>query len=280
MSRNQLCFILAAFALSSPLPAAEPATLKNPFYAMDTAGGDVKLLKELGYAGQSGTLGGSAEDVARQAGTLEKEGLKLYAVYVGCRLSKDGLTVPEALPALFKALKGRDTLIWLHIGGQGLKPSDAAGDTVAVPALQKVADQAAENGLRVAIYPHVGEWTERFQDAVRVACKVGRKNFGVCFNLCHCLAVGDEKRIPELLKDAKPLLFMVTLNGADANARGWDHLIQPLGQGTFDVAGVLKLLREIGYNGPIGFQGYGIKGDRRELLTKTMAGWKKLAATK
>jgi len=125
----------------------------------------------------------------------------------------------------------------------------------------------------------MNDWSERVQDAIRLAKKVARKNFGVGFNLCHCLYVGDEKLIPDLLTQAKPYLFTVTINGADAGTgagAGWDRLIQPLDHGTYDVAGLLRKLKELRYAGPIGLQGYGLPGDRRDNLARSMAAWKKM----
>jgi len=139
---------------------------------------------------------------------------------------------------------------------------------------------AAAQNLRVAIYPHAGDWTERVQDAVRVARKVACTNFGVTFNLCHCLRVGDEEKIPALLEEAAPHLFMVTVNGADSKApkASWDRLIQTLDRGTFDLAAVLGKLKALGYQGPIGLQGYGIQGDRKDNLARSMAACGQLSA--
>jgi len=41
---------------------------------------------------------------------------------------------------------------------------------------------------------------------------------------------------------------------------------------------VLNTLKRIGFTGPIGFQGYGIKDDARSILTPTIAAWRKLSA--
>ena len=42
---------------------------------------------------------------------------------------------------------------------------------------------------------------------IRRAAKVVRHpQFGVCFNLCHALAMGDEEKIPALLEEAKAVL--------------------------------------------------------------------------
>ncbi len=260
----------------------KPFKLANPFYAMDTAGGSLDMLKELGYTGISGHLystktGADAKKALDFAREVQTKGLKFYAIYVGNTLAKEGLQINPALEETMAGLKGQGTLIWLYITSRDFKLSAPAGDDVAVPELRRVADLAAKAGLRVAIYPHKGFWAERVQDAMRLAKKVDRPNFGVTFNLCHCLSVGDEDRIGELLTAARPHLFMVTINGADSRGQSWKQLIQPLGQGSFDLAPMLRKLQELGYDGPIGFQGYGITGDRRQLLTQTMAGWKKLS---
>jgi sugar phosphate isomerase/epimerase len=72
----------------------------------------------------------------------------------------------------------------------------------------------------------------------------------------------------------------VSINGADErdDGDGWDRYIQPLGQGSFDVGALLKTLRELGYSGPIGLQCYGIGGDAREHLARSMATWRRLQA--
>lgn len=44
------------------------------------------------------------------------------------------------------------------------------------------------------------------------------------------------------------------------------------------MAKFLKTLKELGYKGPIGLQCYGMGGDAREHLQKSMDAWKKLEA--
>ncbi|MCI0741168.1 MAG: hypothetical protein L0Y72_19220 [Gemmataceae bacterium] len=41
---------------------------------------------------------------------------------------------------------------------------------------------------------------------------------------------------------------------------------------------VLRKLDQIDFRGPIGFQGYGIKGDARSILQPTIDAWRKLSA--
>lgn len=241
--------------------------------------GDIlDVAKANGFAGVGGTLG-SPDAVKATADDCAKRGVRLFAVYASANLTAESLTISPSAYEVLPKLKGTGAIIWLHITSRPAFPSsDAAGDPIAVPALRGFADAAAENELKVAIYPHRNDWTERVQDAVRVAKKVDRPNLGVGFNLCHCLMVGDEEKIPYLLAEAAPKLFVVTINGADAGAGGtsWDRLIQPLHQGSYDVGIVLRKLRELNWSGPVGLQAFGIKLSPEEILKHGGEGWKKL----
>jgi sugar phosphate isomerase/epimerase len=285
--------LLLTLGVSSLGRGAQPeaAALPNPFYAMDTCtkrpyprndippAAQLDLLKGLGYAGIAWTEE-PPEQVRAVAAAARKRGLEVFAIYCAAQVTPDGdLRYSPQLPEIMKALKGHRAVVWLHLGGKGPAFDALTGKEPAVKKLRALADVAAASGLRVAVYPHVGEWTARFGDATRLARVVAHPQFGVTFNLCHCLAMGDEKRIPALLQEAKQVLFAVTINGADADVGrpDWSRLIQALDRGTFDVAALLRQLRQLGYTGPIGLQGYGIGGDRRENLSASLAAWRKLS---
>ena len=266
--------IINALVLAGSVHAA------NPFFAMDTAVrnlGELDTVQQLGYDG-IGWKTGPPEQLVAAAQQLRQRGLKLFAIYAGATLTKSNLTWSSEVEADMVALKGTDTIIWLPITSKDFPASSPAGDAIAGPALRRLADFAATNGLRVAIYPHRGFWVERVQDAVRIAKQVNRKNLGVTFNLCHCLMAGDEAKIPELLTDAAPHLFLVTINGADRNAAGtdWSRLIRPLDEGSYDVGLVLQKLKELHYTGPIGLQAFGVKLPVKDNLTRSMSAWRKL----
>ena len=280
------CLSLLLILIASPVTAGP-----WPFYAMDTCtkrpypkndippGQQLDMLKELGYAGIAWTEE-PPDQVKTAADEAAKRGLKMFAIYCAAQVTPDGgLKVSPRLPEVMAALKGHDTIVWLHLGGKGPAFDSLTGDAPVVKRLREVTDTAKANGLRVAVYPHVGEWTARFGDAVRLAKAVNHPQFGVTFNLCHALAMGEEKQIPHLLKEAKPVLFTVTINGADSGlARpDWSRLIQTLDKGSYDVAGLLRTLRDVGYTGAVGLQGYGIGGDRRANLAASMGAWRKLA---
>ncbi len=284
---------MASLAFAAMLQAENGPRRQSPFYAMDTCtkqrypasdltiDKQLDLVKDVGYQGLSWTQGDNAELRAVVDG-VRKRGLKLFAHYAGATLRRDRLEIDPHLDESMDTLKGSGALIWLHIGSSDFGRSSPEGDAVAVAGLRELADRAAGLGLRVALYPHVGDWVERVQDALRVAGKLDRPNLGVTFNLCHSLKMGEEARIPEILRTARSRLFMVTINGADSGApeAGWDRLIQTLDRGSLDLAPLLRALRGLGYDGPIGLQGYGLKGDVRDNLSRSMAAWRQLTARK
>jgi sugar phosphate isomerase/epimerase len=233
------------------------------------------MLRKYGYAGIAWTAEEPAK-VGAVAHAAAERHVPMLAIYMGAHLAKEGLEADSRLPAIAQALKGHGTILWLHIGSTAFAPSSAEGDALAVPELRRIADVAASNGLRVAIYPHTGDWAERVGDAVRLAKQVNRANFGVTFNLCHSLMVGEEARIPALLKEAMPYLFVVTINGADSGAARttWERLIRPLGEGSYDVSAFLRELDRAGYCGPIAVQGYGIQLAPDEQLARSMKAWR------
>jgi sugar phosphate isomerase/epimerase len=292
--RSLALLVFLALAGTVAAEGASPSGLANPFYAMDTAFAPhfrktalsqeqgLALVKELGYAGVA-WLEKSPGAVKSDLAEIEKHGLKMYAIYSHAEVAADGdLTVSKDAAPVIRVLKGHCDIFWIHISGKGPAVKTLSGKEPLVAKFRSLADTARANGLRIAIYPHLGDWTEHFEDATRLAKLVAHPNFGVSFNLCHCLATGDESRIPALLADARPVLFTATICGADSGVRApdkelWKKLIQPLGQGTFDVGIVLGKLREIGFSGPIGFQGYGIAGEPREILAPTIKAWRRLS---
>jgi hypothetical protein len=90
--------------------------------------------------------------------------------------------------------------------------------------------------------------------------------------------VDQSRDYERLLKRAMPRLWAVSINGADVSDEkpGWDRYIQPLDRGSFDTVAFLTTLDKLGYAGPIGLQCYGIGGDAREHLARSMAAWRKI----
>lgn len=255
------------------------------FFAMDTAAKlepaeCAQVLAELGYAG----LGGRPATAKAHAAALQAKGLVFFNGYHVTNFAFGQAELPADLTKAVDDLAGTGSTLWLGINKvafpAGVKAGPEYGDTLVVPQLRQLLAYAKPKGVKVSLYPHAGFWAAQFEVCVRVANKVDDPALGVTFNLCHWLRVEGSERDPlPLIKEALPRLNFITINGADAGDTqklGWDRLIQPLGRGSYDVGAFVTKVRDAGYRGPFGFQGYGIKLDAKELLKETMEGWGKM----
>jgi sugar phosphate isomerase/epimerase len=227
-----------------------------------------KLLKDLGYDGYGH---GGTQNIDEYLAALDAQGLGLFSTYVSMDLDAE-VKVPPAVADVFGKFKGRNAMLWLIVRSRKY--------AIAVEAIRELADLAHESGVKIALYPHTGDYAASLDDALRIAEKVNRRNVGVTFNLCHWLKVEGDKDPAPTIKRAMPYLFQVSINGADSGdtkTMNWTRLIRPLGSGTYDVGGVLKTLKELGYAGPIALQGYGLKGDPKENLKRSIQAWRKLS---
>jgi sugar phosphate isomerase/epimerase len=276
---NRWIVVVAAWAILASNPAfvtgqeTPPPGFENEFFAFDNGTGrgalspeqQADMLNELGYAGIGYT---GTKDIPRMLAALDKHDLKMFSIYVGALIGPEGPTYDPGLPTAIEQLKGRQTVIWLTVRGRADDSEEQA-----VRVVGEIGDLAAKAGLRVALYPHVGFYVARVEDAVRVANKVDRPNVGASLNLCHWLKVGDAANMKQRMEQSLPCLFLASINGADHEG-GWDRLIQTLDRGEFDVYAFVKTLADLGYKGPIGLQCYNVQGDRRENLTRSMAAWR------
>ena len=226
----------------------------------------VQLVKDLGYNGV-----GSVEPqrVEEYLEACDRAGLEFFSTYVGGTVTPVGCAYDPNVREAITQLAGRDALVELFVRGE-----DGATDEHAIAFVRDIAAQAKASGLRVVLYPHTNFYIDTVDDALRIAEGSGCDNVGAAFNLCHFLKVEPGADLRATLERAKPLLWSVSTCGADVDGTNWKTLIQPLDEGTFDQAALLKLLREIDFNGPIGLQCYGIKLDPRESLQRSMTGWK------
>lgn len=233
------------------------------------------MLKELGYDGVGHIW---LDKVADRLKSLDDAGLKLFQITMTVEVGPDKEPFDARFKETLQLVNGRRVQFCLLVNG--MKPSDAAVDPRAVEILRAMSELAKGTDAQLLLYPHQGSWIERIEDATRVADKVDRPNVGVMFNVCHWLRVDKSRDYKSLLKQAMPRLWAVSINGADNfdEAQGWSRYIQPLDAGSFDVATFLRDLRELGYKGPVGLQCYGIGGDARDHLARSMAAWRKISA--
>lgn len=281
--------LLAALLFSAPLlsESAAPAQTQPPARVWDAPffpfcidwhdakkrgfSEQAQMLKELGYPGVGHIW---LDKVEERLATLDAAGLRLYQITMTLDLAPGKAPCDQGRwREVLAAVRGRGVQ-FLTIC-KGYKSGDPAGELRAVEVLRAMAAEAEPAGAQLLVYPHLKDWVERIEHAVRVAELVDRPNVGVMFNLCHWLRTDQSRDYRPLLKRALPRLWAVSVNGADAqdDQPNWKRYIQPLDRGDFDVRGLLAALDELGYRGPVGLQCYGIGGDVREHIARSLACW-------
>ena len=239
---------------------------KLPFYtflngmpSFSSLDEEAKTLKELGYDGISQIFRGG-EHLTKRIAAYEKVGLKVLSVYRSA-------SAKSIEPAALKALENRGCIIELTV--PKITPE-------IISSIRQTTENASKMNIRVALYPHAGFAVATIPQAMQLISKVNHPNLGLMFNLCHFLKNEKAADLEKTLTLCAPKLFAVSTSGADIDGKDWPTLIQTLDKGTFSQERLFKVLKKLNFNGPVGLQGYGIKGDKLENIKKSIAAWKNL----
>ncbi len=235
------------------------------------------MLRELGFDGVGYPLW-LDDQLEKNLAVLDEARLPVYQMYTNVSVAPDKSPYDDRLEQVIPKLRGRPVTISVAI--RGLPPGDPRGMESAIKSLRRLGDLAAAAGLRISIYHHTGDWTESLLFALEVVDRVNHPQVGANFNLCHWLKIDGDRDYRSVLREHAGKIFAVTINGAQLGTTTWTGgLIQPLDCGDFDNRRLLATLQEIGYDGPIGLMCYGIPGDAKEHLQRSMAVWKRWFAS-
>ena len=246
-----VAFVVAGMRDVNAEPVAAAQRLANPLfpYAISVPEG---VLRELGYS-----------LIQHLVATVDLDKEPAYAADVKAKIRK---------------LAGPDAVFWVLVKGS----RDKSQDERAAAIIRDLAAVAAENGVRTAIYPHAGNYLATAREALRVVKQVNRPDVGLTLALFHELAADQEPDLPRIIEEVAPHLFVVTISGTDRKEKGqpaeYARMIRPLGEGNFDVYGVLEKLEAVGFTGPVGLLCFGLKGDPAVHLRESMATWKTYSA--
>jgi sugar phosphate isomerase/epimerase len=267
---------LSGRAADTAAPARQPAW-KPAFYGFCIDTHDAKkrtipeqaqMLRDLGFDGVGYPLW-LDDNLDKNLKVIEAAGLKVFQLHTSVNVNSEKPPYDPRLPDQIRKLKGRPVTVGVLL--RGFPPGDPRGEEPAVKILRQLGDVAAEAGVRISIYHHVSDWTESLIHTLQVVKKTNHPAVGANFNLCHWLKVDGARDYRPLLRENASKIFAVTICGAQVGSNAWANgLIQSLDRGNFDNRALLASLREAGYRGPIGLMCYGIPGDAREHLERSM----------
>ena len=251
---------------------------EREFFVFDNGLKDVKfpedqaaLLQKLGYKGICTRPDNATPEFLA---AMDRHGIRISATFLSLEANSVGQELSDQVKNHILEIKDRKPFVWLAI-----KNGDASDDA-AVSLIRKISDLSAKNGLEVVLYPHIHFKLATPADCERFRKLADRPNLGTSFALCHFLALEDAAGLEATFKEISPHLKLVQISGADAipppGEPQWEQLIQPLGQGTFDMTRVMRALDSIGYKGPVNLQCFEIKQPAEQHLATSMEAWKKL----
>ena len=146
---------------------------------------------------------------------------------------------------------------------------DAARVAKGAAIIGHIRDLAARSGGTVALYNH-GDWFGEPDNQLRIIEAVGDSTVGIVYNFHHGHHQIDA--FPGFLPRILPCLRAVNLNGMVPGG----PKILPIGSGTRE-CGMIALLRDSGYRGPIGILGHVDDVDVEAVLAGNLAGLRKIA---
>ncbi|HEX4645904.1 MAG TPA: PQQ-binding-like beta-propeller repeat protein, partial [Verrucomicrobiae bacterium] len=190
-------------------------------------------------------------------------------------------TLNDEARLILAVLKRHHLQTQLWVAGEGGPTQNADEQKARVASesqrIRPIAEEAAKLGCTVALYNH-GGWFGEPENQLAIIEQLRAKgvtNVGMVYNQHHGHAHID--RFADLLQKMKPYLVALNLNGMVRDGDKLGKPILPLGQGDLDLS-LLKIIRDSGWNGPIGLLNHVHEEDAEARLRENLNGLDRLVA--
>jgi hypothetical protein len=166
--------------------------------------------------------------------------------------------------------------LWISGGGGPVKNEAEQRRRVVTEAarIRPIAEAAARLGCRVALYNH-GGWFGEPENQIAIIGELGMENVGIVYNMHHGHHHID--RFPEMFRTMQPYLLAFNLNGMIKEGDVKGRKIMTIGAGDQELA-MLKVIRESGWQGPIGILDHLVETDSEQTLRENLKGLEKLTS--
>ena len=203
---------------------------------------------------------------------LKANGIELSAWWFPGSLNNEAKLILDVIKR-----HGVHPQLWITGGGDPVRDDaeQAARVDAEAARIHPLADAAAGVGCKLALYNH-GGWFGEPENQIAIIERLARDgvhNVGIVYNQHHGHDHID--RFAELIAKMKPHLLALNLNGMTRGGDKSGKKIMPLGSGEEDTR-LLKIIRESGWQGPIGIIDHRPETDSEETLRENLAGLQKL----
>lgn len=223
-----------------------------------------EILAETGFDGINLTLWSEPAwaDVARISAIQKEYGIEVAGVYTSIAADDDAEGI-ERIRELLRTVEGCRLVDLAVLGSTGASSfSDPAGDAKIIPVLDELAALAAEREIVLSLYHHINSWMETLGDAQRLREAVDRPNLALTFSSHHWYLT-DGRRPAATVGAVVPHLSAANFCGSRRvpNDTGTAATIELLNDGEQDNFYLIGLLKQAGFDGPFGIQGFSMGGD-------------------
>ncbi len=231
----------------------------------------IQMIKELGFSQYA--FGGNAlhfrdTSIIDEWQLAKENHIKIISIWMWLKHDQD--TAGHLNPfneELFQSLKkfGLQTQIWVAFDKEYF---EGLSDIEAFMKAQKIifylCKRAESLNCKIALYNH-GGWLGQIKNQLAIIHSAPQFDIGIVYNFHH--GHHDIERFPEIIKQIKPYLWAVNLNGM----RKEGPKIIPIGQGNLEKE-MIKTVLDAGFHGPFGILGHVKGGDAKTILQKNLNG--------
>lgn len=207
--------------------------------------------------------------------TLKKNKITLQAFwyYSGPNPEND-----PHLKTIFEVLERQNvrTEIWCMVAGIESIEQMSQDEKIRAHAkpIRYIAEKAAAIGCKVGLYNH-GGWYGEPENQLAIMDFLKMDNLGIVYNFHH--AKEQTERFHEFFPRIEPHLLSLNLAGLHKAQPGESAKVVPIGQGNTEKK-MIQIVKQSGYDGPIGIINEDTAPDARVGLTMNMEGLQKVLA--
>ena len=202
---------------------------------------------------------------------LKKQGIELTAWWFPTVLNDEARNILAVI-----ARHGVHPQLWVMGGGAPVKTPEEQSQRVDREAerIRPIAEAAAQLGCKVGLYNH-GGWFGEPENQLAILAKLGLPNVGIVYNFHH--GHGEIDRFRELWPKMQPHLIALNINGMVRDGEKTGRGTITIGTGT-EEGWMLRVVRDSGWQGPVGIVGDRPQLDAEVALRDNLAGLEKLRA--
>ena len=202
---------------------------------------------------------------------LKKHGIELTAWWFPTVLNDEAKNILAVI-----ARHGAHPQLWVTGGGAPVKTPEEQAQRVAQEAarIRPIAEAAAQLGCKVGLYNH-GGWFGEPENQLAILAQLGLPNVGLVYNFHH--GHGEIDRFRELWPKMQPHLLALNVNGMVRDGDKIGRGTITIGTGT-EESWMLRVVRDSGWQGPVGIVGDRPQLDAEVALRDNLAGLEKLRA--